>query len=63
MNHETAEKGKKKLTKERLLKRLRVCEEDLDEEVAHIRADELLVEYIDDEEITKAFDAIGKWYA
>jgi len=34
-----------------------------DEEVMHIKADEALLEYINDPEITKSFDAIDKWYA
>lgn len=36
---------------------------DIDQEGAHVRADEALLEYIDDPEITEAFEAIEKWYA
>jgi hypothetical protein len=32
-------------------------------EDAHQEADGLLLDYINDEEIRHAFDAIGKWYA
>jgi len=32
-------------------------------ESAHVKADEALLEYIGDEEVTKAFDSIDKWYA
>jgi hypothetical protein len=34
-----------------------------DEEIAHGRADEMLLEYIGDPEITEAFNNIPKWYA
>ena len=34
-----------------------------DEEIAHVKADEALLEFINDPEITEAFDAIEKWYA
>lgn len=29
----------------------------------HIEADNLLLEYIDDEEVTACFEAIERWYA
>lgn len=32
-------------------------------DTAHIEADKLLLAYIGDEEVTKAFRAIEKWYA
>ena len=34
-----------------------------DPEAAHGYADDLLIEFIDDEEIKKEFDKIEKWYA
>lgn len=34
-----------------------------DPEIAHREADMLLLAYINDPEITNAFDAIEKWYA
>ena len=51
------------MTKEELIKKLfdLTCYYDL--EKAHIEADILLLEYINDEEITKAFNDIDKWYA
>ena len=51
------------MTKEELIKKLfdLTCYYDL--EKAHIKADILLLEYINDEEITKAFNDIDKWYA
>lgn len=36
---------------------------DDDPEHAHIDADDLLLEYIGDLEITQAFHSIEKWYA
>ena len=54
------------MTKPELLKRL----DDLykggyyDPEEAHIKADQLLLEFINDKEVTKAYDRIDiKWYA
>jgi hypothetical protein len=35
----------------------------IDPEAAHIKADELLLEYINDPEITEAFNKIERWYA
>lgn len=35
----------------------------IDEEGNHIEADNLLLEYINDEEVTNAFKDIEKWYA
>lgn len=51
------------ITRDELLAKLRELARDGDYEVAHIKADELLVKYIDDSEIEAAYDAIGKWYA
>ena len=50
-----------KLTKAALINRLR--EVGNDPESAHVKADVLLLLYIDDPEVTKAFEAIDKWYA
>lgn len=33
-----------------------------DEEEGHVRADRLLVDYVDDAEVRKAYEAIRKWY-
>jgi hypothetical protein len=52
-----------RLTKEELLKRLASLVSDWDTETAHHQADELLLAYINDAEITQAFEAIHKWYA
>ena len=34
-----------------------------DKELDHAQADNALLEYINDDQITAAFDAIEKWYA
>lgn len=34
-----------------------------DEEIDHMDADELLLAYINDKEVSETFDSIGKWYA
>lgn len=34
-----------------------------DEEVDHADADDLLLEYINDREVTDTYEAIDKWYA
>lgn len=41
---------------------LKLAESD-DVEMAHIYADEALLQYINDTEVTKAFRRIHKWYA
>jgi hypothetical protein len=48
-----------------LVKALRKLKTDpnLDIEDVHVEADRLLVEFIDDPEVTKAFEDIDKWYA
>lgn len=56
------------MTKEKLLERLQSISEAQysgrwDGEQDHIDADKLLLEYINDSEITKAFNHIHKWYA
>lgn len=51
------------LTKIKLLENLKELKKSNDEESAHIEADNLLLEYINDDEITQAFKDINKWYA
>lgn len=34
-----------------------------DLEVLHMEADSALIAYINDSEVTAAFDAVGKWYS
>jgi hypothetical protein len=51
-----------KLTKEELIKQLKDLEGG-DQETSHIKADELLIEFINDPEVTDAFECIDKWYS
>ena len=60
------------MTKEELIQKLneistRKCVimgiETVDKEYNHIDADNLLLEYINDTDVTKAFNNIKKWYA
>jgi hypothetical protein len=51
------------MTKQDLLIRLKELQGYSDLEDAHIHADSALLEYIGDDEITKAFRDIEKWYA
>jgi len=61
------------MKKEKLLEKLAKIKERMDsdaeedtyyyEEDAHIDADELLLEFINDEEILEAFESIPKWYS
>lgn len=50
------------MTNEELIKQLNDLNNDCDCEKAHRKADGLLLEFINDEEITDAFDEIEKWY-
>jgi hypothetical protein len=50
------------MTKEELIANLATCHSG-DIEVDHGRADDFLLAYINDPEITEAFDLIEKWYA
>lgn len=49
--------------KEALLKKLKEFKALGDTEAAHGYADDALIEYINDKEITKAYESIDKWYA
>ena len=51
------------MTRDELLKRLIELAEDQDCEIAHSNADEALLAYINDEEITTAFINVCKWYS
>lgn len=55
------------MTKEELLVALAPLAEDAptggDCETDHSRADDLLIEYINDPDIKAAYDAVCKWYA
>jgi hypothetical protein len=51
------------MTKEPLLTLLRGLAEVYDVEMAHVEADKALLKYVNDAEITEAFQNIRKWYA
>lgn len=51
------------MTKLELLKLLEEAAMNPDVELAHADADNALLTFIDDVEITEAFNAIEKWYA
>lgn len=51
------------MTKRQLLLRLKKLQKLDDCESAHAQADDLLIEYISDEKIKRAFGDIKKWYS
>jgi len=52
-----------RMSKDELLNILSKLKEDSDKEVAHVIADASLIKYINDSEITKAYEEIERWYA
>ena len=48
--------------KELLEKLKKLSHDGGDQEINHIKADDLLLKYIDDIEITTAFNSIDRWY-
>ena len=53
------------ISKAELLKQLRLMGEDRDRESAHVNADELLLQYINDEDVTRVWNEVSAnfWYA
>jgi hypothetical protein len=51
------------MTKRKLLEILAGCERSPDTETAHADADDALIEFINDNDIKKAYEKIAKWYA
>jgi hypothetical protein len=51
------------ITRDDLITRLTNLMTTTDKESAHIEADDLLLEYINDKVITQAFEMISKWYS
>jgi hypothetical protein len=52
------------MTKEELIKRLKDNQGgNGDTEAQHFSADTLLIEYINDEDITREYDLVPKWYS
>ena len=58
MKNETQEEKR-----DRIIKRLKELENSSDTELVHIEADRLLLELIDDSEISDIFNNLEKWYA
>ena len=53
----------KQITKEELIKKLKELAKDNDCEMTHAEADDLLLLYLNDEEIREAYENVGKWYS
>ena len=51
------------MTREEAIEELKKLADLDDPEEAHIRADLILLELLNDYEVAKAYGAIGKWYA
>lgn len=59
----SAKSGEGPLDKTELVRRLNNLASHPDRETAHGNADELLLQYIGDNDVNKAFHKISKWYA
>lgn len=51
------------MSKQELLEKLEELRGDDDFERVHIAADKFLIDFINDDEVSEAFDSVGKWYA
>jgi uncharacterized protein involved in tellurium resistance len=51
------------MTKQELIEALKKCAAMSDNENAHIQADQLLLDFIGDDEIRQAFNSILRWHA
>ncbi|MCK9556366.1 hypothetical protein M0R36_11250 [bacterium] len=51
------------MTKDELIKRLNEIKDEGGGEGGHMEADDLLLEYINDPDISKAFNEIERWYS
>lgn len=51
------------MTREKLLEKLNELRDDHDTESAHLEADELLLAYIADADVSSAFKRLRRWYA
>jgi hypothetical protein len=50
------------MTKEELLKKLKRLQKPGDTREDHLKADKLLLEFINDKEVTEAYNNVYKWY-
>lgn len=57
------DKGVAKISRQELMDNLKELSQLKDVEMAHIEADELLVTYVNDPEIEKAYEEVPKWYS
>ena len=60
--HKSEKTQEERLARAALLESLKKCSE-MDPEGGHIAADKALLRYIDDLEVTKAFNSQSWWYA
>lgn len=51
------------MTEKELIDKLNELNDKYDTETAHAEADRLLLNYINNDNITKAFDKVNKWYS
>ena len=51
------------MTKDELLAKMHELQTNDDTEIAHSEADDALLEYINDIDITAAYACVDKWYA
>lgn len=56
------EKGDSKISRSDLITELKELSTMKDSEIAHARADELVMNYVNDPEIEKIFEEVPKWY-
>jgi len=59
-------KGVDKMDKEEVIKKLKKLVDNDDQEMAHVEADQILMDFLVSlgyEDIVNAYDEIGKWYA
>jgi len=59
----TVEKGDSKISRAELLEKLKELSQLKDTELAHSEADELILSYVNDPEIEKAFEEVPSWLA
>lgn len=55
--------AKPKMSRDELVARLKELQSCGDPEIAHGEADDVLLEFIGDPEVSNAFNAIDRWYA
>lgn len=59
---EDEEKLKEK-ERQRVLRKLNQLAKDEDYEISHSRADDIIISYLNDKTITRAYDKVGKFYS